>query len=94
MAKFTTVVVLLVITLSFGYTQLIKNIPTREPTEKFIEYLLLFASFAAVMTTVGIIFSLLMQTLKFFQVVNLFDFLIIFLKPKYNDPQSAKVQMN
>ena len=75
MAKFTIVLVLLVITLSFGYTQLIKNIPTREPTEKFIEYLLLFASFAAVMTTVGIIFSLLMQTLKFFQVVNLFDFL-------------------
>ena len=75
MAKFTVVLVLLVITLSFGYTQLIKNIPTREPTEKFVEYLLLFASFAAVMTTVGIIFSLLMQTLKFFQVVNLFDFL-------------------
>ena len=75
MAKFTIVLVLLVITLSFGYTQLIKNISTREPTEKFIEYLLLFASFAAVMTTVGIIFSLLMQTLKFFQVVNLFDFL-------------------
>ena len=75
MAKFTIVLVLLVITLSFGYTQLIKNIPTREPTEKFVEYLLLFASFAAVMTTVGIIFSLLMQTLKFFQVVNLFDFL-------------------
>ena len=75
MAKFTIVLVLLVITLSFGYTQLIKNIPTRDPTEKFVEYLLLFASFAAVMTTVGIIFSLLMQTLKFFQVVNLFDFL-------------------
>ena len=37
MAKFTIVLVLLVITLSFGYTQLIKNIPTREPTEKFVD---------------------------------------------------------
>ena len=74
-AKFTIVLGVLILTLSFGYTRISKNIRTREPAEKFIEYLLLFASFAAVMTTVGIVFSLLFQTLKFFQVVNLFDFI-------------------
>ena len=53
-AKFTIVLGVLILTLSYGYTRVSKNIRTREPAEKFIEYLLLFASFAAVMTTVGI----------------------------------------
>jgi Phosphate ATP-binding cassette transporter. len=58
MAKFIAVMALLISTLSFGYTRISRNVRTREPTEKFLEYLLLFASFAAKMTTVGIVFSL------------------------------------
>ena len=74
-AKLAIVLGLLIGSLSYGYKLISKNIRTREPTEKFLKYLLLLASFAAVMTTVGIIFSLLFQTLKFFQVINLFDFI-------------------
>tara|TARA_B100001741_G_C16526891_1_gene587553 strand:+ start:83 stop:1459 length:1377 start_codon:yes stop_codon:yes gene_type:complete len=74
-AKLAIVLGLLIGSLSYGYRLISKNIRTREPTEKFLKYLLLLASFAAVMTTVGIIFSLLFQTLKFFQVINLFDFI-------------------
>jgi len=44
------------------------------PVEKFLNAVLFTASLAAILTTVGIVFSLIFQTIDFFKVIPLFDF--------------------
>ncbi len=59
---------------AYAYKRISSNSRTREPVEKFLKAVLFTASLAAILTTVGIIFSLIFQTIDFFKVIPLFDF--------------------
>ena len=47
----------------------------QDTIEKYIKYLLIFCSSIAVLTTIGIIFSLIYESFRFFSQVSLFEFL-------------------
>ncbi len=47
----------------------------RNQVEKAVEYLLIAASFVAILTTIGIFISVLFEAFRFFQQVSVFDFL-------------------
>ena len=47
----------------------------QDKIEKYIKYLLIFCSSIAVLTTIGIIFSLIFESFRFFSQVSLFEFL-------------------
>ena len=59
----------------FAYSKINNNVHAREGVEKIFTTILFLSSAAAILTTVGIIFSLLFETLKFFQTINFFDFM-------------------
>ena len=68
------VLCLLIASIAYAYNRLSKNTKTREPVEIFLQWLFFFASLAAILTTVGIVFSLLCQTLELFQIIPVFDY--------------------
>ena len=47
----------------------------QDTIEKYIKYILIFCSSIAVLTTIGIIFSLIFESFRFFSQVSLFEFL-------------------
>ena len=51
------------------------NFRAQKYIEKYIKYFLIFCSSVAVLTTVGIVFSLLFESLRFFSDVSVFEFL-------------------
>jgi len=51
------------------------NVHAREGVEKIIRIILFTSSVAAILTTVGIVFSLLFESIKFFTTINFFDFI-------------------
>jgi phosphate transport system permease protein len=59
----------------FAYRKISNNVHAREGVEKIFTVILFLSSVAAILTTVGIIFSLLFETIKFFQTINFFDFM-------------------
>ena len=76
-AKWSKVVIvlsLLIASTGYAYTKISNNTKTREPVEIFLKGVFFLSSLAAILTTIGIIFSLLFQTIEFFQVIPLFDF--------------------
>jgi phosphate transport system permease protein len=61
---------------AFGFTRVKADYPARTQVERAVMGLLLAASFVAVITTVGIIGSLIFETARFFSFVSPFDFLL------------------
>jgi phosphate transport system permease protein len=55
--------------------QKIKNNNARNDVENILKWLLFSSSVIAILTTLGIIFSLLFESIKFFSSINIFDFL-------------------
>ena len=51
------------------------NFRAQKYIENYIKYFLIFCSSVAVLTTVGIVFSLLFESLRFFSNVSVFEFL-------------------
>jgi len=47
----------------------------QDTIEKYIKYILIFCSSIAVLTTIGIIFSLIFESFRFFSQVSIFEFL-------------------
>lgn len=60
---------------SWGWLRINPQMHARRKVEFAFKMLLLFCSFIAVLTTVGIIFSVLFESIRFFQVVPLTEFL-------------------
>jgi len=60
---------------AFAYTRLTANFPARTRVERAILIGLLLASLVAILTTFGILASLLFETIRFFGMVNPLDFL-------------------
>ena len=61
--------------ISYGIFRISKNNKARSDVEKILTGLLFVCSLVAILTTMGIIFSLLFESLKFFSAINIFDFL-------------------
>ena len=61
--------------ISYGIFRISKNNKARHDVEKILTGLLFVCSLVAILTTMGIIFSLLFESLKFFAAINIFDFL-------------------
>ena len=61
--------------ISYGIFRISKNNKARHDVEKILTGLLFVCSLVAILTTMGIIFSLLFESLKFFSALNIFDFL-------------------
>jgi phosphate transport system permease protein len=59
----------------FGYTRVTAGFPARTRVERVVMSVLLIASLMAVLTTVGIIGSLLFESARFFSLVSPIDFL-------------------
>ena len=74
-SKFVIVLVSLIASMTYVLKRVASNVRTREPVEKFLNYVLFFCSLAAILTTVGIVFSLIFQTIEFFKVIPIFDFI-------------------
>ena len=61
--------------LAFGYTRVKAGFPARSRIERIVLGALLLASFVAIVTTVGIIASLIFESARFFSMVSPIDFL-------------------
>ena len=74
-AKLVTISSLALISFIYAYTRVAKNNHARNDVENILKWLLFSSSLIAILTTVGIIFSLLFESIKFFSSINIFDFL-------------------
>ena len=61
----------------FAFRQINKNVHAREGVEKTLTIILFLSSVAAILTTIGIIFSLLFETIQFFTKINPLDFFLV-----------------
>ncbi len=69
----------------YGFSQIRLKKRNRFFVERFITIILVACSAVAILTTIGIVFSLIFESIRFFQKVSLFDFLFGY----HWSPQSA-----
>ena len=69
----------------YGFAQIKRVKRNRHFVEKFITVILVMCSAVAILTTIGIVFSLIFESIRFFQKVPFFDFLFGY----HWSPQSA-----
>ena len=60
---------------SYAYKKVKSNNRARDDVEVILKGLLFVSSLVAILTTIGIIVSLLFESIKFFSTINLFDFI-------------------
>ncbi len=60
---------------SYAYKKIKSNNRARDDVELILKGLLFVSSLVAILTTIGIIVSLLFESIKFFSTINLFDFI-------------------
>ena len=74
-SKIVILISFLMFTTLYAYKKLISNNKAREEVEKIVKAVLFTCSLVAILTTIGIIFSLLFESIKFFTTINIFEFL-------------------
>ncbi len=77
-SKWIVTVLVLLIGLSgiiFGMSAALTRVQARVKVEKTIKFLLLVCSGVAIVTTVGIVLSVLFEALRFFEAISFFDFM-------------------
>ena len=74
-SKILIITAALVGSLTFAYKKIKQNNKARDDVEIILKILLFTSSLVAILTTLGIIISLLFESLKFFSTINIFDFL-------------------
>jgi len=74
-SKILIIAAALVGSLTFAYKKIKQNNKARDDVEIILKILLFTSSLVAILTTLGIITSLLFESLKFFSTINIFDFL-------------------
>ncbi len=79
------VILLVLIGVFYGYRKITSSFRTRHLVEKFILGLLGACSLVAILTTIGIVLSLIFESIRFFEKVAFFDFLFGY----HWSPQSA-----
>ena len=70
------VVALVAIGFRYAYAKLARQTRTRHHVERVVRWLLILASGVAILTTLGIVLSLIFESLRFFAQVPFFDFLL------------------
>ena len=75
-AAVLVVALLSILSGSYGYRRLRPDFRARNHVERFARLGLLFASLIAIVTTIGIVASLLLESILFFSLVAPFDFLL------------------
>ena len=74
-AKIVLILTTVIGFLLIAFKKIKNNIHAREGVELIFKIVLIVSSVIAVLTTAGIIFSLLLESIKFFSQINFFDFL-------------------
>ena len=74
-SKIVIIAAALISSLTFAYRKIQNNNKARDDVEIILKVLLFTSSLVAILTTVGIIVSLLFESLKFFSTINIFEFI-------------------
>jgi len=74
-SKVVIITAALIGSLTFAYRKIQNNNKARDDVEIILKVLLFTSSLVAILTTVGIIVSLLFESLKFFSTINIFEFI-------------------
>jgi len=74
-SKIALVSVVILLCSIFAYQKISAKTKARDNVEKILRGLLFTSSLIAILTTIGIILSLLFESIKFFSVINIVDFL-------------------
>ncbi|MDC2986474.1 phosphate ABC transporter permease subunit PstC [Candidatus Pelagibacter bacterium] len=74
-SKVVIIAAALIGSLTFAYRKIQNNNKARDDVEIILKVLLFTSSLVAILTTVGIIVSLLFESIKFFSTINIFEFL-------------------
>ena len=74
-SKVVIITAALIGSLTFAYRKIQNNNKARDDGEIILKVLLFTSSLVAILTTVGIIVSLLFESLKFFSTINIFEFI-------------------
>ena len=74
-SKIVIIAAALIGSITFAYRKIQKNNKARDDVEIILKVLLFTSSLVAILTTVGIIVSLLFESLKFFSTINIFEFI-------------------
>ena len=74
-SKIALVASAIIASVVFAYKKIKNNNKARDDVEKILKVLLFTSSLVAILTTLGIIASLLFESIKFFSTINVFDFL-------------------
>ncbi|MBC8308046.1 MAG: phosphate ABC transporter permease subunit PstC [Pelagibacterales bacterium] len=74
-SKIALVASAIIASVVFAYKKIKDNNKARDDVEKILKVLLFTSSLVAILTTLGIIASLLFESIKFFSTINVFDFL-------------------
>ena len=61
--------------LAFAFNKIQLDLKARPIVEKCIQFILVIASIIAIITTIGIVLSLLFESIRFFNIVSPFEFL-------------------
>ncbi len=73
--KSASLIVLAATCLLFGFRVLKPTLRARNYVEKIIHYILIFCSLVAIFTTIGIVLSVLFESIRFFQRISVTEFL-------------------
>jgi len=74
-SKVVIIAAALIGSLTFAYRKIQNNNKARDDVEIILKVLLFTSSLVAILTTVGIIVSLLFESIKFFSTINIFEFI-------------------
>ena len=74
-SKIVIIAAALIGSLTFAYRKIQKNNKARDDVDIILKVLLFTSSLVAILTRVGIIVSLLFESLKFFSTINIFEFI-------------------
>ncbi|MGE4266197.1 MAG: phosphate ABC transporter permease subunit PstC [Deferribacterales bacterium] len=71
----TTILLVAALGLWYAQKKITQNLKARNFIEKTIKVMLITASLVSILTTIGIVFSILFESMKFFSQVNFFSFI-------------------
>ena len=72
---YLSILIFMILGVMFASRKLQPSFRAQQTIENYVKYFLFFCSSVAVLTTVGIVFSLLFESLRFFSDVSVFEFL-------------------
>ena len=72
---YLSILIFMILGVMFASRKLQPSFRAQQTIENYVKYFLFFCSSVAVMTTVGIVFSLLFESLRFFSEVSILEFL-------------------